>query len=338
MSEARMTGLDAELDLTIEEAQVGGLKNNLTTAEEGFALDARQGRALDEKKLDRVRMEQMRVSVEEDTETAVAFQGGESGYQMTFRLRRAATTFSGTAVTGKDTAGRAYPTGIAAAVAGDRYFYNGTDEADVGSVYRCVLGGDEATALWAYDGNIRGIAGEGSVSFVNGRAPDGEGNAVITGAEIAQSEGSGTTVAEALEARLKKSEVYDGLDQEEAGYALDARQGKALTEALDEARTSLGQRIEGKASTARYGATLKAGGWSAGAPYEQTVAVSGVLATDDPFVDVDMSGAGSASAGTELTEAWMLVGRVKANEGSVTAYCYEDRPAVDIPLILKVVR
>lgn len=342
MSDAQMTELNAELRLTLEEAQVGGLKNNLTTTEEGFALDARQGRALDEKKLDRALMERMEVRVEEDTETAVAFQGGQSGYQMTFRLRRAATTFSGTAITGTDTAGRTYATGIASAVAGDRYFYNGTDEAYVGSVYRCVADGGEGTALWAYDGNIRGIAGEGSISFVNGKSPDGEGNAVVTAEDMPQSAGSDATVAEALEERLKKSEVYNGLDWEGAGYALDARQGRALSEALtqavEEAKGSLGQRIETKASTARYEAILTADGWSAAAPYEQTAAVSGILSTDDPFVDVDMSGAESAEGGTELTEAWTLVGRVTANEGSVTAYCYEDKPEVNIPLILKVVR
>lgn len=45
---------DAELTLTLE----GLLRaaNNLTTAKEGYALDARQGKALDEKKLDRAQV------------------------------------------------------------------------------------------------------------------------------------------------------------------------------------------------------------------------------------------------------------------------------------------
>ena len=92
------------------------------------------------------------------------------------------------------------------------------------------------------------------------------------------------------------------------------------------------------ARTARYSATLTAAGWSASAPYTQTASAAGVLSTDDPFVDVDMSGASGSAQGTALTEAWGFVGRVTAGNGQITAYCYEDKPAVNLPVILKVVR
>ena len=51
-----------------------------------------------------------------------------------------------------------------------------------------------------------------------------------------------------------------------------------------------------------------------------------------------MSGASGSSQGAALTEAWGFVGRVTAGEGQITAYCYEDKPAVNLPVILKVVR
>ena len=105
-----------------------------------------------------------------------------------------------------------------------------------------------------------------------------------------------------------------------------------------EAGEQMMQEVAGKASTAGYTATLLGAGWSAGVPHTQTVAVEGILATDNPFVDVDMSGATTGAAGTALSDAWTLVGRVEAGAGSITAYCYDDAPAVDIPLILKVVR
>lgn len=44
---------DAELTLSLEEQAVGSIANNLTTTVEGYALDARQGRVLDNKKLDK---------------------------------------------------------------------------------------------------------------------------------------------------------------------------------------------------------------------------------------------------------------------------------------------
>lgn len=44
--------VDAELTLALEGQAVGSIANNLTTTVEGYALDARQGYALDQKKLD----------------------------------------------------------------------------------------------------------------------------------------------------------------------------------------------------------------------------------------------------------------------------------------------
>lgn len=127
--------------------------------------------------------------------------------------------------------------------------------------------------------------------------------------------------------RAVAGRVVNSLTMTEAGYALDARQGKVLNEKIAQAAT-----------TATYSATLTAAGWSASAPYTQTASAAGVLSTDDPFVDVDMSGASGSAQGTALTEAWGFVGRVTAGNGQITAYCYEDKPAVNLPVILKVVR
>ena len=131
--------------------------------------------------------------------------------------------------------------------------------------------------------------------------------------------------------RAVAAQIRDSLTVTEAGYALDARQGKVLD-------GKIAQLSAEAARTARYSATLTASGWSASAPYTQTASAAGVLATDDPFVDVDMSGASGSAQGAALTEAWGFVGRVTAGNGQITAYCYEDKPAVNLPVILKVVR
>lgn len=131
--------------------------------------------------------------------------------------------------------------------------------------------------------------------------------------------------------RAVAARTLNALTATEAGYALDARQGKTLDDKIT--------RLSAEAArTASYSATLTASGWSASAPYQQTVSAEGILATDDPFVDVDMSGASGSAQGTALTEAWGFVGRVTAGEGQITAYCYEEKPAVNLPVILKVVR
>lgn len=98
---------------------------------------------------------------------------------------------------------------------------------------------------------------------------------------------------------------------------------------------AVGIALNTKAETASYKTTLLASGWSGSAPYTQTVNVSGILATDEPFIDVYLEG---VSDGTAIIEAWAVVGRVSTANDSITAYCYEEKPEVDIPVLMKVVR
>ncbi len=85
-------------------------------------------------------------------------------------------------------------------------------------------------------------------------------------------------------------------------------------------------------------ATILASGWTgAEAPYSQTVAVAGILATDNPIVDVDISGAADFEEEEALLAAWGLVYRLTTQVDQITVYA-TDEPEVDIPIQLKVVR
>lgn len=86
-----------------------------------------------------------------------------------------------------------------------------------------------------------------------------------------------------------------------------------------------------------YTATLSSSGWSSSTPHTQMVAVSGIKSSDNPIVDIDMSSATSDNS-ADLLEAWALVGRVSTNDNSVTAYCYDEKPTVDISVNLMVVK
>lgn len=110
--------------------------------------------------------------------------------------------YSGTAITGTSTTPTTYATGITLAYVGDRYHYNGTVDAQRGNVYKCTLGGDADTALWVYDGNIRGVAGSGSVSTVNGISPDGNGDVALEAEDI---QTTGGTVQGDLDAKATGS-------------------------------------------------------------------------------------------------------------------------------------
>lgn len=92
-----------------------------------------------------------------------------------------------------------------------------------------------------------------------------------------------------------------------------------------------------KAVKQSYFATLNASGWSSSAPYTQTVAVSGILATDTPVIDLDMAGA-TADTAADIQAAWACVGRIVTGSNEITAYCYEEAPTANLPLNILVVR
>lgn len=56
---------DGELTLSLEGQAVGSIANNLTTTDEGYALDARQGKVLDDKKLDKSKVANNLKTIEE---------------------------------------------------------------------------------------------------------------------------------------------------------------------------------------------------------------------------------------------------------------------------------
>ncbi len=70
--------------------------------------------------------------------------------------------------------------------------------------------------------------------------------------------------------------------------------------------------------------------------YVQTIEVQGILATDNPIVDVVLD----ASKDTALSQlkAWSCVSKIETSDGSITVTCLEEAPTVAIPIQLKVVR
>ena len=94
--------------------------------------------------------------------------------------------------------------------------------------------------------------------------------------------------------------------------------------------------LNNKATTTLYTATLSSSSWSSSAPYTQTVSISGILSTDTPIVDVVLRS--TTSTAISQIEAWMSVSKIETANGSITATCFEEKPTINIPIQLKVVR
>jgi hypothetical protein len=82
--------------------------------------------------------------------------------------------------------------------------------------------------------------------------------------------------------------------------------------------------------------TLPASGWSSTAPFTQTVAVEGILATDQPHI----SPVYSTTLATAISqkENWAMVCKAVTENGSITFTCFEDKPTVNIPVQMEVNR
>ena len=94
--------------------------------------------------------------------------------------------------------------------------------------------------------------------------------------------------------------------------------------------------LNNKATTNLYTATLLSSGWSSSAPYTQTVSVSGILSTDTPIADVVLDVV--TSTAMAQISAWICVSNIETSNGEITATCFENKPEIDIPIQLKVVR
>lgn len=81
---------------------------------------------------------------------------------------------------------------------------------------------------------------------------------------------------------------------------------------------------------------LTAAGWSAAAPYTQTVAVAGILATDRPHYGVVLSD--DMETALAETEAFAMVDDLDTADGSITFTCLEDKPSVSLTIQMEVNR
>ena len=86
-----------------------------------------------------------------------------------------------------------------------------------------------------------------------------------------------------------------------------------------------------------FKATIPATGWSGADPWVNTVSVPGLLATDNPFIDIDFSAAADFAAVSALYQKSAIIYRVETGDDNLTAYALGDID-VNIPIQIKVVR
>lgn len=81
--------------------------------------------------------------------------------------------------------------------------------------------------------------------------------------------------------------------------------------------------------------TIPVSGWSASAPYRQTVNVQGILSTHTPIVSLYLPDGTTGTQAKEQGRAYGYVDRITTGTGNITLYCYNQKPASTFQIALK---
>ena len=76
--------------------------------------------------------------------------------------------------------------------------------------------------------------------------------------------------------------------------------------------------------------------WSGSGPYTQSVTISGILASDMPHITPVYSSNNDIALAQK--EAWACVSKAVTAANSITFSCFEDKPAMAIPIQIEVTR
>jgi hypothetical protein len=120
---------------------------------------------------------------------------------------------------------------------------------------------------------------------------------------------------------------------------VSAVEGKGLsTNDFTNEHKAMAESVEAKATASTFSFEVAVSDWvGSQAPYTATIAVVGILDTDNPIADINLSGIASYLDQEVAVEAWMNVYRITTGNDAVIVYASE-LPSVDLPIQLQVVR
>ena len=143
--------------------------------------------------------------------------------------------------------------------------------------------------------------------------------------------------------------VYKGVMEDAQGNSLlwgtvadivtyDSKNAKNLdSKDTQDAITKINNKAEAKADTLTLTTTIVASAFIGNtAPYTQKINLDGVKASDNPLVGVIFSD--TPTVALEQQDSWSSVSRIQTGDGYILISCYEDKPAVNIPIQVKIVR
>lgn len=176
---------------------------------------------------------------------------------------------------------------------------------------------NSGTPIYAYSVSRMGLDGTGAVSKVCGKEPNSTGNVELE----AENVGALPSVGGLMTGNI----------------VMNSHQIKALgapTDSADAATKGYVDTALSNAKTIAKTATLTAAGWSASAPYTQSVTVSGL--TDAKRAMAYPVYGSNTATNLALKEACGMVSFASRSGSVLTFTCLEDKPTVNIPIAVEV--
>lgn len=131
--------------------------------------------------------------------------------------------------------------------------------------------------------------------------------------------------------------IYNTKMRTEAGENVEDAVLYGSLQSLTANEQAIARKNISAAETTLYTGTLLSSAWSENAPYTQTLTISGILESDIPVADIILTNATTENY-EELISNYSLVGRMTTSPNAITAYCYIDKPTINLDIQFKVVR
>lgn len=176
---------------------------------------------------------------------------------------------------------------------------------------------NSGTPIYAYSVSRMGLDGTGAVSKVCGKEPNSNGNVELEAENVGALPSTGGLMT--------------------GNIVMNSHQIKALgapTDSADAATKGYVDTALSNAKTIAKTATLTAAGWSASAPYTQSVTVSGLTDTKRAMA-YPVYGSNTAT-NLALKEACGMVSFASRSGSTLTFTCLEDKPTVNISITVEV--
>lgn len=120
--------------------------------------------------------------------------------------------------------------------------------------------------------------------------------------------------------------------------AFDPTNERGMTaDNLQDAVHELNEKAEGKAMTDTLETIIVASAFTGKAtPYVQTINLEGILETDNPYIGAVYDT--RPDLALRQREAFGCITKIETRNNQLIVYCFEDKPTVDIPIQVKIVR